>query len=690
MFDGKQVKQLTTELGLTKSELSGFIAKSTDTLDSLERMLHRESGTSATYATLVRDFNKIGDPYHNNIFVRKSVDKIAGSIAGVDIAITSEKGVDLPDSNPAQQLFQYINDEDSQFDFFYEVIRSLTRYGSAHILLSDETRGDGKTPQTMEILQALKMVAQTNKGMLTGWEYNGKTRFTKEQILFIRYKHPEKPYVGLAPGSAAIKEILQDFYAQTYNIKNFQNGAMGKGTWVDPNGSALSPAQKAEAQFAVDNEFNKGVDGAGSTTVMARKLDWVRTSESNRDLEFTVLLNKMRDDILVAYDIPKVLFTSADATFTNLKEAKKLFWAQTLLPIIKKVKDAFSTNFFMARKIPGELSFKVDTIPELQNDVAEKMISAQAMYNMNIPISVINEVLDLGLPEEGWDGWDEKPQATFAFDTESDTTKEVVLDPVEIINTYKKQVAWDKEKSLAYDEFALEMEFNKSLQVLLSNEKKMSNLVVAFYIKVYKEQIEPQMEKILLDKSVKDDLISTIKTLDLSDAFFAAMRDQVEDVYNQGVYRTYNGVAADFQLRPDRTLAYLAERNLKLAKSPDVVKQAIVDMLEKETFTIDEMATAISKKWKDVSISRAKAIAVTETTVAYSAGRVKGMKELGIKNKKWIHSHDSSVRDSHRISETVGVDEQYTLADGEKVTGPGNGSAKNAINCRCVVISVLE
>ncbi len=162
-------------------------------------------------------------------------------------------------------MFAYINDEDSPYDFWYEVVRSLEREGKAFILLSDETMRDGKTPVSLENLVPRKMKPILDNGLLAGWEYKvekGKViRFDTEQVLFIRFKHPEDPYDGLAPGSAAVKEIMQDFYAHVYNIKNFQNGAMGKGAWVDPNGSNLTPQQKQEAQYAVDNEFNKGVDG---------------------------------------------------------------------------------------------------------------------------------------------------------------------------------------------------------------------------------------------------------------------------------------------------------------------------------------------------------------------------------------------------------------------------------------------
>jgi HK97 family phage portal protein len=695
LFDGHKIEDVAKTLDVTKAELNSFIEKSTQSLDSLERMIQREHGSSMTYEALVRDFYKIGDPYINNIFVRKAIDKVAGMIASVDVKIVDQKDVELPENNPVVQLMNYINDEDSQYDFFFEMIRSLQRFGKVHILKSDETMRDNKTPVSLEILQSQNVKAKTTNGILSGWEYTvGKKKvvFDKDQVLFIRFKHPDKPYDGLAPGGSAIKEIMQDFYAHVYNIKNFQNGAMGKGAWVDPNGSALTPQQKAEAQFAVDNEFNRGVDGAGSSQVLSRRLEWVRTSESNKDLEFINLLNKMRDDILVAYDIPKVLFTSADATFTNLKEAKKLMWSQTLLPIVKKIEDAFNTNFFAAANLPYRLKFDTDSIPELQDDISTKLDSAQRLYAMNVPVSVINEVLSLGLPEDGWEGWD-SPAPSFAFSSDVPEQK----DTEQIIKEYKKQEAIENEKRINYDKFLLEQEYTKSLNVMLNQERDLSNAVKAFYAEVYKEKIEPWVDeqiksinKDTVEKSVVDDFKKFIKELDLAFPFFAAVKSKIERTFNMGVYRTYSGIGADFNLDDKRAIEHLTNRGLKLKDSPDVVKQAIITALADDAFTIDQLSKTISKVWKEASLERAKVISITETTAAYNGGRVKGMKELGISKKKWVHSHDGKVRDSHRISDTINVDEDFTLADGYKASYPGDGDAAHSINCRCICISVLD
>jgi SPP1 gp7 family putative phage head morphogenesis protein len=104
----------------------------------------------------------------------------------------------------------------------------------------------------------------------------------------------------------------------------------------------------------------------------------------------------------------------------------------------------------------------------------------------------------------------------------------------------------------------------------------------------------------------------------------------------------------------------------------------------------EALAKRLSKKFTEFQRSRSRRIAQTESTGAYNGGRVAGMKELGIERKRWINTGDSKVRDSHRITQTVKTDENFTLANGVTIDMPGgNGPASEVVNCRCSVVSVL-
>lgn len=681
--------KLRQELQETKIQLSNIQKSTNDTWARIDDFMAREK---SSMSNLSAELSKIGDPYFNNIYYRKAVDKASSMIAGVDIEIQNDRGQPVSPSHPAVKLFNYINEDDSQRDFIFEIVRSLKRWGKAHIKLSKIKRV-GNIPFDMEVLQSDKIKAKTDdNGMLSYWEYkvgNKTISIQKEDVLFLKYKHPSNPYDGLAPGSSAIKEILLDYYANVYNIKNMKNGAQGKGVWVDPTGSPLSAQQKAEAQWAVDNEFNKGVEGAGESVVLSRNLSWIRTSETNRDMEYITLTNKMRDDILNALDMPKVLFLSAESTFTNLKEAKKMLWQQTLLSDVKLIQDTFNNKLLADEGI--YLKFKTEDIPELVEDVSSKTASAQALYAMNVPMKVINEVLNLGLPE--YDGIDNRQSDLIpSFDMPSDDEDKTA----KIVNTLEKNKLIEQEKRINVDAFAKDLELKQSINTMLTYEKQLSNRVQSYYSSKYKEVEEwlsnnmPEEEKSILNPKWLDKFTSFLKDLIKGETFFTHIKSAIEKTFNQGVYRTYSGIGVDFSLNNQRAIQHLVQRGLKLKDSPDVVIQSIINHLSKDKFTIDELAKTISSVWKDASLARAKNIAITETTAAYNAGRMKGMEELGIKKMQWVNSHDDKVRHSHSIDSIVPVGSKFTLADGYQVSYPGDGDAEHSCGCRCTIVSYLD
>ncbi len=689
------IERLSNDLKTAQAQFT----KSAHDLSDLERMIEREHGSITSYASLVTEMRKVGDPYLTNTFVRLAIDKRSSAIAGVEYTVTDLEGNELPDNNPAQQLFNQINKDDSPFDFFFEVNRSLDRFGKAFVVSSEEKRADGKTPQIMYNLPADQVKATTdNHGVLNGWEWKKSdgtvTKFPTEQVLFIKYKHPYNELDGLSPGSSTAKEILQDYYAQLYNIKFFQHGAQGKGVFQPKDGGpALDPKQLDELNYEIDGTFNSGFDGAHRGAVVNRNLEYVQTSTDQKDMEFTTMLNMMRDNILAAYDIPKVIIVSAEATFANLKEAKKIFWNSVLLPIFKKITDTFNTNFFFAAGLPYQLKFKLEEVPELQEDLATKIESASKLALMNIPLSIINEILGLGLPEDGWEGWDRPPASAFAFDTE-------VPDLKSVAEELNKQKLIEDENKIQNDEFYKQMEYQKSLSVMLYYEKIFTREVKDFYKEKFKE-IEDYIKSdaiTAVTSKAADDLVDPdwiskfskwLTAREWGQSFLDKMSPIIETVFNRGVFRTFSGIGADIKPGTERTIQHIINRGLKLKDSPQIVQDIIVNMLGTEEWTVDKMANAISKQWDQASIARAKNISITETASAFNGGRVEGMKQLGIKHKQWIHSHDAKVRSSHRIDSIIPVNEQFTLSDGYRVSYPGDGNPEHACNCRCVITSVL-
>ena len=690
MFGSKKIIELKNELNIVKQNFDDYVQKTFGTWDEMFEMFDHERGGALTISRLTRDFSKIGDVYLNNLYVRKCIDKIAGTIAQVEFDVVDDQGEPLPESHPAQKLFHYINEEDSPYDFVYEIIRSLERHGKVFIRSSD-IRGSGGMPVALDILDAGKMKAHVENGLLVNWEYgSAKKPISSESVLFIRYKHPENPFDGLSQSSAAVMELLQQFFAQAFNIRYFKGGAMGSGFFKAADGKPLTSAQQREAQMLVDQTFNKGVAGAGEANVAARRaLEFVKTGDNARDMQFHTLMQDTRDAIYQCFDVPKVIFLSSESTFSNLYEAKKLFWNQKLLPIIKAVESAFASNFFARLKLPYFLRFRVDQVKELQDDYGGKLDSALKMQALGIPLSIISEKLGLDLPED---------IDSIVADPDSPPTTEPVKSKDEIIAEYEKERRLNIEKQIPHDENLKKYEYKSALGRILGGEKKIQRTVTRFFRAKYKDAERKLKSADAIQKAGDKDswIASFTRWLDGEDwglPFAEKVGSDVQSVFNRGAKRSYTGVGMRFNMPSIRAMTYAGSRLPKLKNVTDefknIVNTKIAEVMGSESWTIETMTKEISKSWKDATTTRARLTARTETTGAYNGGRLSGMKELGIKKKEWLHSRDGKVRDSHRIEEIVGTEEMFTLADGERVMFPGEGSAKNVCNCRCTIVSVL-
>lgn len=100
------------------------------------------------------------------------------------------------------------------------------------------------------------------------------------------------------------------------------------------------------------------------------------------------------------------------------------------------------------------------------------------------------------------------------------------------------------------------------------------------------------------------------------------------------------------------------------------------------------------------SLSRATRIAQTESTRIVNGASLEAYKEaqsLGIQTKKqWLSARDGKVRPSHKSLDykVVGLQENFKLGSeygGLETSSPSNfGVAREDVNCRCVVLPVVE
>jgi len=119
-----------------------------------------------------------------------------------------------------------------------------------------------------------------------------------------------------------------------------------------------------------------------------------------------------------------------------------------------------------------------------------------------------------------------------------------------------------------------------------------------------------------------------------------------------------------------------------------IVKTVINNGVE-DGLTRDAIALLIAQRTQqDVAYGRALVIARTEMHVAANFASMTAAEDTGLKlNKVWTSTLDGRTREAHQEADgqSVPIDQPFDV-DGEDVDHPGDGSAENAVNCRCTMV----
>ena len=618
------------------------------------------------------DWWKVGDPYQNIQAVYACVDKIAKAFASLPIRIY--RNGQIVEDGALYRLFQAPTPGEDRYRFWTGEVVGLETTGKAYVFMERFRRtSEGRIPSVMWTAPG-NMVGEErdDNGRVVRYFYGqgtNKQEYAPNQVLEIAL------YNDQAPLSAARMDAMLQFYALQYNINFFKQGGQIPGFLRKRDGRKLNPEQETEVERAWDRKAS-GVGNSHKTPVFS-DLEWVQVGTGQKDMEFQAIIERSSERIYQAFGVPKALFGASDTTFANMAEAKRFFFTQTVKPIARMTEAVFDQQFFERLGIEGRIEFGLDTVPELQADIHQASEAAFRFWQIGVPLQEINSRLGLGFD------LDQIPAET--QEPEQDEQTEAV------------RRAISKEKALTFDEDLLRMEAKAAEERMEPFEREMFRSLSNEFKDLYREAREA-FDDATEEKSIKaeDDLkrfFEWLTAAEFGKRVTDAIRDTVVNTFNGGAKRTYAGVGIDFDLPATRADAHMATREILLKRTSEEMKEEVRDTIREGIAAGDgteALGKRLSKKFTQFERGRSRAIAQTETTGAYNGGRIAGMKELKITRKQWVNTGDSKVRHSHRITQKVKVDENFTLANGVTIDMPGgNGPASEVVNCRCSVVSVI-
>ncbi|HEX5508166.1 MAG TPA: phage portal protein, partial [Pseudolabrys sp.] len=305
------------------------------------RFIALESGgrarwTPRDYAALARE------GYGKNAIVYRAVRLIAESV-GASSFIAYE-GAAERDSHPLLALIARPNPRQDGASFLEAVTAHLLLAGNAYL---EAVTLDGESVRELYALRPDRMkVVPGPDGWPQAYEYcvgGAIVRFeqavAQPPILQLAFFNPLDDYYGLSPLEAAAIAVDTHNAAACWNKALLDNAARPSGALVyaAAEGSILSDAQFERLKKELSDQY-QGTANAGRPLLLEGGLDWKAMSLSPKDMDFMEAKHAAAREIALAFGVPPMLLAiPGDNTYSNYREANRVFWRQTVLPLANRI-----------------------------------------------------------------------------------------------------------------------------------------------------------------------------------------------------------------------------------------------------------------------------------------------------------------------------------------------------------------
>ena len=315
--------------------------------------------------------------YRKNVVAYRAVNQVTRAAASVPWRLFRRGRMGTREAVAAHGLLALLarpNPMQARAEFFEAVTGFLLIAGNSFI----EAAGAGERPRELWPLRPDRMKVIAGKtGLPKGYVFSlagAERRWDADPvsgaspILHLRSFNPLDDWYGLSPIEAAAFSIDQRNESDKWNMALLQNGARPSGALVYEPKDA--PANLSDEQFArLRDEIARqygGARNAGRPMLLDGGLSWREMSLSPKDMDFLESRNAVSRDIAQAFGVPpQLLGIPGDNTYSNYQEARLALWEDTVIPLLRHLRDEFNAWLVPLFGEALELDLDLDDIPAL-------------------------------------------------------------------------------------------------------------------------------------------------------------------------------------------------------------------------------------------------------------------------------------------------------------------------------------
>lgn len=338
--------------------------------------------------------------YKVNPYVFRAIDLTASACASIrPIAfdsngneVTKDIGALLTHPNPRQSWRQLI----------YEVVTNYKLNGNAYLyLIRTGLQGKERTAEIYSIppdrIDPVK--TQNLLNPVDHWIVRlggGVLDLTPSEIIHIHTYQDINDVLGISPLSPAYLSIKQQTSAREWNTSLLEKG--GKPSMQINIPDELTDEEFGRIERQANRQYN-GVNNIGRTMVLDGGKTASMIGMTAQELDFNAGLIQNAREIEIALGVPSELLNdNANKTYASTQEAVKIFYNQTVIPLLTDIYDALGHYIGKEYGI-DRISFDIAQIDALKGDQTA-LISALTAADY-LSTNEKREMLNYGAVDDG-------------------------------------------------------------------------------------------------------------------------------------------------------------------------------------------------------------------------------------------------------------------------------------------------
>jgi phage portal protein BeeE/uncharacterized protein YoaH (UPF0181 family) len=650
--------------------------------------------------------------YNQSPWVRRAIKKVASPISAVPLKFYAG---DQEHADPALAAFweRPVSGMTRQ-EFVLAAVGWLKLRGEVFLVLDDsylvpfpEARR-AWAPIVMPRPQDMAEVVE--RGRLVGWRYQTTERsvvLLPEQVVQVRDWNPDNALRGSADAGPANLAAEAEYLAGTY-VRNLMSNQGDQGSYIIAKNGLPDDAQRAQVIAQLREKRNAQQRGEFRPLFLAGDFDIQDPKLVLPEASFVQLRTQNRFEIFLALGVPPSMADKMESYSVGSASDWYLLITETCIPAAAQIAAAIARVAKAQTGLELTAEFDWDEHPVLQSVRRERLDAADKLWAKGMPMQEINDYLDLGISE--YDGWDvgylpfsvapvgtEQPEPEPARNPAfSEPPPGAPEEPVQEMLRALQLRSADPHARRPARELALWRTHMASRRDAIRRfEQKFRRVLMAARAETL-ANLEAAARKSATpapDKRAAAALL-TFNLSKFAQALWVQMRGAHEAALQSAGDQLYQEVGLDdpWKMPDARALEFMRNRENRMKdvaeNTWETVKERISSGMESGD-SIAQIADSVRSTFNDMSSTRARAVAMTETAAAYGTARQEAMVEAGIESKEWLTSGNDNVRPAHQLAnhQVVPVNEPF-IVDGEQLQHPGDpaGSPGNVINCHCVSI----